>query len=128
MATRPSRTDVPVAPFLNVHTRGLDARAGDLLLAPGTRLDAPELAVLASAGLARAEVSTEPRIVICATGDELVAPDQPIADWQVRRSNSYALARRAPAAGLPAGRARTICPTTTRSSRSGSAPTSRRTT
>lgn len=83
--------EVMVTPFLNVHTRGLDARAGDLLLAPGTRLDAPELAVLASAGLARAEVSTEPRIVICATGDELVAPDQPIADWQVRRSNSYAL-------------------------------------
>ena len=83
--------DLAVAPFLNVHTRGLDARAGDLLLAPGTRLHAPELAVLASAGLARADVSTEPRIVICATGDELVAPGLPIADWQVRRSNSYAL-------------------------------------
>ena len=74
MATRPSPTDVPVAPFLNVHTRGLDARDGDLLLAPGTRLGAPELAVLASAGLARADVRIEPRILICATGDELVDP------------------------------------------------------
>jgi molybdopterin molybdotransferase len=83
--------DVPVAPFLNVHTRGLDAREGELLLAPGARLGAPELAVLASAGLARAEVSTEPRIMIVSTGDELVDPDQPIADWQVRRSNSHAL-------------------------------------
>jgi molybdopterin molybdotransferase len=83
--------DVPVAPFLNVHTRGLDAREGELLLAPGARLGAPELAVLASAGLARAEVSTEPRIMIISTGDELVDPDQPIADWQVRRSNSHAL-------------------------------------
>jgi molybdopterin molybdotransferase len=83
--------DVPVAPFLNVHTRGLDAREGELLLTPGARLGAPELAVLASAGLARAEVSTEPRIMIISTGDELVDPDRPIADWQVRRSNSHAL-------------------------------------
>jgi molybdopterin molybdotransferase len=83
--------DTPVEPFLNVHTRGLDAREGDLLLARGVSLGAPELAVLASAGLARADVRTEPRIVIVTTGDELVAPDQPIASWQVRRSNSYAL-------------------------------------
>jgi molybdopterin molybdotransferase len=36
-------------------------------------------------------VRIEPRILIATTGDELVAPDQPIAAWQVRRSNSYAL-------------------------------------
>jgi molybdopterin molybdotransferase len=83
--------DMPVEPFLNVHTRGLDAREGDLLLARGTCLGAPELAVLASAGLPRADVRAEPRILIAATGDELVDPDQPIAAWQVRRSNSYAL-------------------------------------
>ena len=83
--------DIPVEPFLNVHTRGLDAREGDMLLARGTSLGAPELAVLASAGLPRADVRIEPRILIAATGDELVAPDQPIAAWQVRRSNTYAL-------------------------------------
>jgi molybdopterin molybdotransferase len=83
--------DVSVEPFLNVHTRGLDAREGDMLLARGTRLGAPELAVLASAGMPRADVCAEPRIVIVATGDELVAPDEPIAAWQIRRSNSYAL-------------------------------------
>jgi molybdopterin molybdotransferase len=83
--------DASVEPFLNVHTRGLDCREGDLLLARGTTVGAPELAVLASAGLPRADVHAEPRVVIVATGDELVAPDEPIADWQVRRSNSYAL-------------------------------------
>jgi len=80
-----------VEPFGNVHTRGLDCREGDLLLARGTRLGAPELAVLASAGLPRAEVRVEPRIAIVSTGDELVEPGEPIADWQVRRSNSCAL-------------------------------------
>lgn len=83
--------DVPVEPFLNVHTRGLDAREGDMLLKRGTRLGPPELAVLASAGLPRADVRSEPRIIVVTTGDELVAPDEPIAAWQVRRSNSYAL-------------------------------------
>ena len=47
--------------------------------------------MLASAGLPRADVHADPRIVIVATGDELVAPDEPIDAWQVRSSNSYAL-------------------------------------
>jgi molybdopterin molybdotransferase len=81
----------PVEPGWNVHARGLDGRAGDLLLDRGLRLGAPELAVLASAGLARAEVCAEPRILIVTTGDELVAPGEPIEDWQVRRSNAAAL-------------------------------------
>jgi molybdopterin molybdotransferase len=83
--------EYPAEPFGNVHTRGLDCREGDMLLARGTRLGAPELAVLASAGLPRAKVRAEPRILIVATGDELVDPGEPIEDWQVRRSNSYAL-------------------------------------
>jgi len=84
-------TDYAVEPFGNVHTRGLDCREGDLLLARGTRLGPPELAVLASAGLPRADVCAEPRIMVVATGDELVEPGEPIESWQVRRSNSYAL-------------------------------------
>jgi len=83
--------DYAVEPFGNVHTRGLDCREGDLLLARGTRLGPPELAVLASAGLPRADVRAEPRILVVATGDELVEPGEPIESWQVRRSNSYAL-------------------------------------
>jgi molybdopterin molybdotransferase len=83
--------DVAVEAFMNIHSRGIDCREGDMLLPRGTRLGAPELAALASAGLPRADVHADPRIVIIATGDELVAPDEPIAAWQVRRSNSYAL-------------------------------------
>jgi molybdopterin molybdotransferase len=83
--------NVPVEPYLNVHTRGVDCREGDMLLASGARLGAPELAVLASAGLPRAQVHAEPRVLIIGTGDELVAPGEPIQEWQVRRSNTYAL-------------------------------------
>jgi molybdopterin molybdotransferase len=62
-----------------------------MLIARGTRLGAPEIAVLASAGLPRANVHADPRIIIVATGDELVEPGEPIEGWQVRRSNPYAL-------------------------------------
>jgi molybdopterin molybdotransferase len=84
-------TAVEVAPGLNVHGRGLDCRAGTTLLQPGTRLGAPELAVLASAGRARAEVAEEPRILVVTTGDELIDAGEAIADWQIRRSNAAAL-------------------------------------
>jgi molybdopterin molybdotransferase len=80
-----------VEPFLNVHTRGLDCREGDMLLTRGTAIGGPELAVIASAGLPRADVSVEPRIIVVSTGDELVDPGQPIESWQIRRSNSSAL-------------------------------------
>ena len=83
--------EATIEPLANVHTRGLDCREGDLLLGPGTRLGAPEIAVLASAGLPRAEVRADPRIVVVSTGDELVDPGEPIEGWQVRRSNSSAL-------------------------------------
>jgi molybdopterin molybdotransferase len=82
---------VDVEPGMNVHTRGLDCRAGDRLLTSGTRLGPPELAVIASAGLSHARAHVEPRIMIVTTGDELIEPGLPIEAWQVRRSNAHAL-------------------------------------
>lgn len=79
-------------PWMHIHRRGSDARAGATLLAPGTRLAAPELAIAASAGLARLAVSRRPRIAVISTGDELIEPGRPVLPHQVRRSNSYGLA------------------------------------
>jgi molybdopterin molybdotransferase len=90
----------PVA-WQNVHRRGSDARAGELLLDAGTRLAAPQLAIAASAGQAQLEVSRAPRIAVVTTGDELVEPGEAIRDWQVRRSNSYGLAAALALAGFP---------------------------
>ena len=80
------------SPYHNVHRRGSDSRQGALLLASGTTLRAPEIAVAASAGMARVRVSSQPAIMIVSTGDELIEPGDPIADYQVRRSNAYAVA------------------------------------
>jgi molybdopterin molybdotransferase len=63
-----------------------------LLLESGTLLRAPEVAVAASAGMARVRVSSQPAIMVVSTGDELIEPGDPIAEFQVRRSNAYAVA------------------------------------
>lgn len=85
------RPEAGAKPWRNVQRRGEDSSPGVAMLTAGTRLGAAELAVIASAGLAAAQVSLQPRIRIVSTGDELVEPGLPIADHQVRRSNAYAI-------------------------------------
>jgi molybdopterin molybdotransferase len=81
----------PVQPWQNVHRRGSDCRQGSLLLAAGTRLVAPEVAIAAGAGMARVRVSAQPMIVVISTGNELVEPGDVIEPHQVRRSNAYGI-------------------------------------
>jgi len=83
--------DVRVAPWQNVHRRGSDTRQGTLLVASGTRLRAPEVAIAASAGMARIRVSSQPMLAVVSTGNELVEPGEPVLAHQVRRSNAYAI-------------------------------------
>src|SRR5580658_7243045 len=76
----------------NVHRRASDRTQGALLLSAGNLLHAPEIAVAASAGMARVRVSSQPAILVASTGNELVEPGDPIAPHQIRRSNAYAVA------------------------------------
>jgi molybdopterin molybdotransferase len=82
---------VAVEPWQNVHRRGSDSRQGALLLTAGQRLSAPEVAIAASAGMARVRVSSQPMVVVISTGNELVEPGEPILPHQIRRSNVYAV-------------------------------------
>lgn len=81
--------DVIPTAGLNIHPRGLDCRAGMTLLEPGMSIGTPEVAVIASQGLASAQASRTPRIVVISTGDELIEPGEPVSDWQIYRSNVY---------------------------------------
>jgi molybdopterin molybdotransferase len=81
----------PLSPWQNVHRRGSDCRQGALLLAAGTRLSAPEVAIVAGAGMARVRVSAQPMIVVISTGNELIEPGELIEPHQVRRSNVYGI-------------------------------------
>jgi len=80
------------APWACVARRGSDRAQGALLLPAGSVLHAPEVAVAASAGMARIRVSSQPAIMVISTGNELVEPGDPIAPHQIRRSNAYGVA------------------------------------
>ncbi len=80
-----------VDPWQNVHRRGTDTRQGALLLNTGLKLRAPEIAIAASAGMARIRVSAQPMLAVISTGNELVEPGEPVLAHQIRRSNAYAV-------------------------------------
>jgi len=81
----------PPQPWQNVHRRASDSRQGALLLTAGIRLTAPEVAIAASAGMARVRISSQPRLAVISTGNELIEPGEPILAHQVRRSNVYGI-------------------------------------
>ena len=87
LLSRDARTEA----WRNVHRRGSDSRQGTLLLAAGVKLRAPEVAIAASAGMARIRVSSQPMLAVISTGNELVEPGEPVLAHQIRRSNAYAV-------------------------------------
>ena len=88
----------------NIVPQGAEARMGDTLLPVGRVLGAAEIAVAASCGCAKVQVFERPSVAIVATGDELVELDRPMESWQIRNSNSYALAALVKAEGGVAAR------------------------
>jgi molybdopterin molybdotransferase len=74
-----------------VHRRASDHRQGATLLAPGTLLGAPEMAILTIGGADTVEVARRPAITVVSTGDELVDVGQPLAPVQIRSSNDRAI-------------------------------------
>jgi len=76
----------------NIHRRGTDRKAGDVLIEPGRMIGTPEIALMASNGVTTVKVTRFPRIAIISTGNELVEIDQQPLPHQIRKSNVYALA------------------------------------
>lgn len=79
--------------------RGIEARAGDVMVKTGERITPAVAAVLASFGYAHVMVSCRPRIALLSTGTELVEVEQKPGPSQIRNSNTYSLAGYAEAAG-----------------------------
>jgi molybdopterin molybdotransferase len=76
----------------NVRPRGMDLRAGDVVLQKGRRLKSQDLGLLAMLGIARVQVHKKPRIALLSSGDELLEVDVPLTAGKIHDSNSYALA------------------------------------
>lgn len=81
----------PAPPGRHVRGGGEDVRAGDVLVPAGRRIQAPELGLLASAGIAEVEVRPPPRVLVVSTGDELVPPGEPAEFGQVHDANAFTL-------------------------------------
>lgn len=83
----------------NFVPRGSEARAGQTLLTPGTRLGYAELALAAQVGAAELKCGQKPRVAILSTGDEIVPVDSVPGRFQIRNSNSVSLAAQVRLAG-----------------------------
>ncbi|HRG59680.1 MAG TPA: molybdopterin molybdotransferase MoeA [Bacteroidia bacterium] len=79
--------EVVVKKSQNIHFKGSDKKAGEVVLKGGQVLNATDIALLASVGEAVVEVHKKTRIVIISTGDELVSHEQTPNDFQIRASN-----------------------------------------
>jgi len=85
-----------------INPQACEARAGEILLHPGKRLDFTDIAMLAAAGQQSVPVYVAPGVAITATGDEIVPVAETPRDFQIRNSNVYSLAAQvARAGGVP---------------------------
>lgn len=91
--------DAGVKPGQWVFPRGREMRAGDVVLAAGTTLNAAAVGVLANLGAAEVPVVPWPRVAVLATGNELVGAAEQPGPGQIRNSNGPMLASLAVRAG-----------------------------
>lgn len=83
----------------NIVAQGAQARAGDVLLEPGTVLGPAQIALAATCGYGELAVRARPRVAILTTGDELVPVSAKPEPGQIRNSNAPMLAALVAAAG-----------------------------
>jgi molybdopterin molybdotransferase len=76
----------------NIRRRGMDIRAGEIVLNKGRVLKPQDLGLLAMLGFAHVLVYRKPRIALFSSGDELLEVNAPLEAGKIRDSNSYTLA------------------------------------
>jgi molybdopterin molybdotransferase len=76
----------------NILRQGTDLQIGQVVVAAGQRLTPPTIGLLAAAGYTDIPVIRRPRVAIVATGDEVLAPGQPLTPGKLYASNLFTLA------------------------------------
>jgi molybdopterin molybdotransferase len=78
----------------NIHVKGRDKQAGDVVAAKGQVITPAIISIIASAGKTRVLVKKMPKVVIISSGDELVEVHETPAPYQIRKSNNYTIKSR----------------------------------
>jgi len=83
-----------IAPRPGDHIRriGEDVAQGSVVLAQGVRLNAQQLGLAAAVGCAELTVFRPLKVALFFTGNEIVAPGQPLAPGQIYNANRYGVA------------------------------------
>ena len=82
----------PAAPGQFIAYAASDIARGETVLRAGRLLTSREIGVLAAIGHAEVEVCRRPRVAVLSTGDEIVAPGDPIVPGKVYDSNGAIVA------------------------------------
>ena len=83
----------------NFNRQAAEARQGQHVIPPGTRINHSEIALAASYGQTTLSVYRQPRVAILATGDEVLDIDSTPLPHQIRNSNTWSLVAQVTRAG-----------------------------
>jgi molybdopterin molybdotransferase len=86
------RVTKPVVPGQHVGLRGFDLAAGNPIVKAGDILSPARLGAIATTGRTTVEVYARPEVALISTGDELVAPGQPLGPGRIFEINRLTLA------------------------------------
>jgi len=82
---------VPASQGLNIRPAGEDISKGEKVLSRGDVIRPADMGILASVGITKVPVFRRPKVAFLITGNELIAPDEPLSPGKVRNSNQYSL-------------------------------------
>lgn len=75
----------------NIRFKGSQIKEGSIALEKGTKINAAAIGFLSTLGMTKVKVHQSPRVVIIATGDELIKPGSKLEVGQIYESNTFML-------------------------------------